>query len=524
VVAQFLRLRLAAHAAPFRRGRRHGLGTVAVLLVTLIVTIFVCTLLVRARGGDAAQMRDVLIVAGSVTSLLFLVLPLTARHDGTFDPRSYATLGIDSPRVAIGVGVASLLSVPAVVLAVCALFTVVTWSTAPGAAVLALIAAVVGTATWVLGARLATSLATHFLVGRKARQLAGTLVVLLVVVLLVSVLVPAVGAGFGASAWRGPARALGFTPLGAAWAVGGDAATGDWGGAVIALLIAVVTLAVVGLAWWAWVGYIMEIALRRPARSDGSGLGWFAWMPATPTGAVAARSLTYWARDSRYWVQLVMVPLFAFLMAGALLVSGAVTGHAAALIPLPVICLFLGWVAHNDVAYDGTAGWLHQASATRGLPDRIGRLAPVVLIAIPVLVIGTVLTVLGYGNGDVTPAVIGLNVCVVLAGMGMSSISSALIPYPAPLPGDSAFAHPPQTGAAGGISQAFTLLFTLVIGTTPAVMMALGVAQKDPSWFDAALWTGLALGVVALVVGVWVGAAAYNRRGPELMTFALRNA
>ena len=197
--------------------------------------------------------------------------------------------------------------------------------------------------------------------------------------------------------------------------------------------------------------------------------------------------------------------------------------HDVALIPLPVICLFVGWVAHNDVAYDGTAVWLHIASGTRGISDRLGRLAPVVLVAVPVIALGSILTVFAYGSWDVLPAITGVSVCLVLTGLGLSSVSSAVAPYPAPRPGDSAFAHPQHTGGSATFAQFASLLLTVVFAGAPVAMMLLGVFQ-DPAWFLDALWSGLGIGVAVFLVGLWMGAAAYNRRGPEIMAFALQNA
>jgi ABC-2 type transport system permease protein len=210
-------------------------------------------------------------------------------------------------------------------------------------------------------------------------------------------------------------------------------------------------------------------------------------------------------------------------MVAALLISGTVTPHDVALIPLPVICLFIGWVAHNDIAFDGTAVWLHIASGTRGVADRVGRLAPVVLIAVPVVAIGSILTVLAYGDWDVLPAVTGVSVCLVLTGLGLSSVSSALAPYAAPRPGDSAFAHPQHTGATAAVAQIVSLVLTVVLAGAPVAMMVLGVVD-DPVWFARCLWVGVGIGVVAFVGGIWLGAATFDRRGPEIMAFALRNA
>jgi ABC-2 type transport system permease protein len=526
MVAQFLRLRIVSLGSGFRRGGWRAFGLVVGLLYTAAVTVLVCWVLASARtASDERLVRDILVIAGVVVALCFLLVPLFTRHDGTSDPRTYGILGLESRPVALGLGTASLLSVPAAVLAAGAIFTIVTWSGHPGAAVLAAVAAVVCVPTWVLLARLSASVAVFALSTRRTREFSATIAVLILVMLSPVVLFLATlnWSRDGLNVVHDAADWLSWTPFGAVWAVGGDAAAGDWASAVPKLIIAVVTLLVVVLAWWALVAHMMVTPDRKASAKSYVGLGWFGRMPARPAGVIAARSLTYWGRDSRYWVQLVLVPLFPVIMVAALLVSGAVRPHDLALIPLPVICLFVGWVAHNDVAYDGTAIWLHVASGTRGISDRVGRLAPIVLIAVPVVAVGSILTVLAYGSWDVLPAVTGVSVCLVLTGLGLSSVSSALAPYAAPRPGDSAFAHPQHTGAAAALAQLATLLLTAIFAGAPITMMVLGVVQ-DPAWFARSLWAGLGVGVVVFVAGVLLGARVFDRRGPELMSFALRNA
>jgi len=496
------------------------------LLYTAGATVVVCWALASARtASDGQLVRDILVIAGAVVALCFLIVPLFSRHDGTFDPRSYAMLGLEARQVSLGLGAVALVSVPAVVLAVCALFTVVTWSAHPGAAVLALLAAVVCVPTWVLAGRLAASVAAFTLSTRRAREFSATIAVLIVVMVspFLFFLATLNWSRDGLRVVHAAADWVSWTPLGAVWSVGGDAADGQWGSAILKLLIALATLLVVGLAWWAIVAHMMVTPDRQVQTKSYVGLGWFGRMPSRPAGAIAARSLTYWGRDSRYWVQLVLVPLFPLIMVAALLISGAVRPHDVALIPLPVICLFVGWVAHNDVAYDGTAIWLHIASGTSGLADRLGRLAPVVVIAVPVVAVGSILTVLAYGSWDVLPAVIGVSVCLVLTGLGLSSVSSALAPYAAPRPGDSAFSHPQHTGGSATFAQLVSLALTVLFAGVPVALMVLGVVQ-DPAWFLTCLWAGLGIGAVVFVGGVLLGALAYNRRGPEIMSFALRNA
>ena len=168
----------------------------------------------------------------------------------------------------------------------------------------------------------------------------------------------------------------------------GDAALDHVGTAFIKLAIAVAFLAVLWFAWRALVGAMLTRQRRESVAKVYEGLGWFQQLPARPGWVVAARSLTYWARDSRYGIAVAIIPIVPIVMCVALAIAG-VPGSIIAWLPVPVMCLFLGWTIHNDVAYDNTAFWLHVAASTNGRADRWGRIVPPLLIGVPLVVAGS---------------------------------------------------------------------------------------------------------------------------------------
>src|SRR5690606_31848006 len=103
---------------------------------------------------------------------------------------------------------------------------------------------------------------------------------------------------------------------------------------------------------------------------------------------------------------------------------------------------------------------------------------------------------------------------------GLSSYISARLPYPAALPGDSPFQQPQSSGTLGGLSQALGLAGSLLVAS-PALAFAWFGITGDPGWHLPALIAGVGAGVIALVVGVWGGGLVFDRRGPEIMEFAL---
>ena len=175
--------------------------------------------------------------------------------------------------------------------------------------------------------------------------------------------------------------------------------------------------------------------------------------------------------------------------------------------PELIIALFLGWLPHNDLAYDSTALWMHIASGVRGLPDRIGRLVPVVLIALPLLAVAIPLAIAVHGRWAFAPALVGVCAALLLSGLGLSSVASVVAPYAVSRPGDSPFQQPQRTGSGGVLSQGLVMVGAMV-AASPSIWFAWQAVASDTADAFAALWAGLGVGVVVFVVGVAAGAAA----------------
>jgi ABC-2 type transport system permease protein len=177
---------------------------------------------------------------------------------------------------------------------------------------------------------------------------------------------------------------------------------------------------------------------------------------------------------------------------------------------------------HNDVSYDSTAVWTHLAARTRGAQDRVGRMIPVLFFGVILLGIGVPLTAWGYGDPEILPALLGVCLALLLGGLGVSSVSSALFPYPAPRPGDSASQQPQIAGGAGGVAQGFSVLAILLVATPALVSSGIWFAEGG-AWNWIALLIGAVSGVLILVLGVRGGALSFDRRAPELLAFAVRH-
>jgi len=516
-----LKLRLLANT--FRRSpwQLAGLLIGIVYGLTLSATLVIAFVSLRLVPVDIAA--PVVIVFGSLISAGFVIVPLVSGVDDTLDPRKFALFGIPTSTLAWSLAVAALVSIPAVVAVFLAASQVVTWGRSPLATAVALISAVLIVVGCVLGARVSTSIAAFVLNSRRARDIIGLVAVIGIVSLSPSfaLMLTIDWERDGLLILAKVADVASLTPLGAAWAAPAAAAAGELGAATKYLGIAAAYAAALAIGWRMLVGAMLTRPQRMVRARRYSGLGWFAVLPTNRTGVVLARSLTYWARDARYRISLIVIPIVPVLVAVPLAVGG-VPLEIVALLPVPAMAMFLSWSIHNDVAFDSTAFWLHVASEVPGTADRLGRAIPALALGLPLVVGGSAIAAIMHGDIDIVWSIMGVSTCILLVGLGLSCITSARFPYPAAQPGDSPFAQPQVAGAAASLIQSFSFFAVLVLAVPAAALAAYGFLV-DPAFHLWSLAAGLGVGTVVFATGVLWGGRIVERRGPELLAFTLRN-
>lgn len=515
MAARLLRLRLTLLGSAFRGSARNGLRAVllGILIAAAAVALaWVPTLIVP----ETAARADLDVFIGSAVLGAALLVPFFANR-GHLEPRQFASVPARPGSIASALLFTSVLTWPALLLLLWLVALAVLrpdWQQPVWVLVLALVLAFLFAVT---AARVSSALSKLWF----GRDRSGVLRVVGAVLLIA--LLPLAFFGFTAisgapeGSTAAAAQALGWSPFGAAFAAVRFAGEGETVAALARLGILFAGTVVLLALWYPIVRASLQ-SVERPANPAIArrGLGWFERFSARPASVIAARVLTYWSRDPRYRVALAAIPFVPVLMILAFWVAGADVRTLAA-VPLPVILLLLAWSLHNDVAMDSTAIWSHVASGIAGRDDRRGRLAPVLLIGLPVALIGSTITVTVMGEWRVLPAVVGLNVAVLLVTCGVSSIFSVLIPYPTTRPGDSPFAQPQWSGSGSGLSQTLSMVAALVF-VIPAVWIAVvALIEVTPFWNLGALGFGVVYGLVILGLGIVLGGRIFDRRGPELI-------
>lgn len=523
MVAQLLRLRADLLAGEVRGSARRSVLVVLGSLAGLLAAVFVAVEIVGLRVDAPEVARAVIVPVGTLIAFAFTVVPLVVGRSDQFDPRRFTVFGIGRRDLAVGLGVAGLVGVPVVSVAIVAVAQSVTWMRGAGAGVLGVVGGLLAIATCALLVRVGCAVGAALIGPHRSRD-AGWLVALLIVVLGIptaSLLLRVDWLDPAGTEMQRIADVAGWTPWGAAWAVPADVASGLVGEGIAKLLIAVAVVALLGWAWWAVVGRALETVDGRATARRYRGLGWFDRLGSTPVGAVAARALTYWVRDPRYrtsYLIIVFVPVVVIPLGVA-----GVPWHWTALVPLPLMALIAGFLPHNDVSYDNTAVWLHVASGAPGWSDRLGRLVPVLAVGIPAIVLGSWFSAWLFGDWTAFPVLIGVSASALLSGLGLSSVVSVLLPYPTVRPGDHPFQQPQAAGALASVAQS-SMVVGIVVCSVPAAWMAVLAFVDGPSpWSVLTLVIGVGVGVVVLAAGVVAGGRLFDRHGPDLLAAAQRN-
>jgi ABC-2 type transport system permease protein len=502
VAGHILRLKLLTLAGETARGRRTSFAA------SVVVAVLVCwgtARLVPVLRDAPAEVSGVLVTAlGGILLLGFLVVPSALAVDDPLDPRRFRGLGVGATRLTVLLAAVGTIGVPIVALATTT----------------ALVAAILVVVTAALLSRIGMALAVLALAVRRRRELVGLGSLAIAVALVAPVALALSSAPDEVAAVLRPiGNVLAWTPFGAAWAAPAEASFGGAARGFGRLLVAAGWVVVLAALWRACVAVRLAAPEEDAERLTSPSLGWFGRLPATPLWAVAARTMTYWVRDPRYRVQLAVLPVVSAVVLAVLVVGGAETRYLA-LLPLPIMCLFLGWAPHNDLSFDNTAFWLHVSSGVRGVADRVGRIVPALIVGAVLLAVGVPVAADAWGDETARMPLAAASACLLLTALGVSSLFSAAFPYPAVRPGGSPFTQPQATGGSGAGAQAVSFTLPLIL-SAPAVVLVVR-AFLDGTSFEPGIRVAILTGLATLVVGVAAGALLVERRGPELLGFTQR--
>jgi ABC-2 type transport system permease protein len=525
MVATLLKLRFRVLGNQLARSPWQLIGFLFGALYGLFVLTGAVIGLVLLAGAELEIASAVIVGVGSLITLGWVIGPLlVAGVDTTLDPDRLVVFPMTLDRMMVALTLAGICGIPGIVTSLASLATIATWVRSPASILAWAVAVPLAVLTAVVASRAVASLTVTLSAGRRFREISGILI--FIPLMLAGPIIAGIASGFALNldTVATIVRVLGWTPIGAAWALPGDAAAGDWAAAGAKLVIALATLA---LLWFVWRRALAD-ALVRPRQAarvsaKPGALGWFGRVPTGGTGAIFARALTYWLRDPRYLRQLIVVPLVPVLL--WFYARGGDPFGALSFSAL-LIALFIGIVIYADVSYDGTAYGTELATGVSGRADRVGRTLAAAALAVPLTVIAAVVPFAASGDWTQFPGILGMSLGVLAISYGVCAVTSAQLIVAVPAAGDNPFKRVPGATFLQGLAFLGIWLVALALAAPSVIvgLVAFFTGNAGLSWVAGAV--GVVMGAVVLVIGIGVGGRMLDRTGPVLLSRlkAMRNA
>lgn len=530
MVATILSLRYTATMHHLRREWWRVLVLVggAVWCISLLPSVVWIS---RALGSRQADIKmDAYGAIISVVILGWIVVPiLVSGLDDTLDPARFAPFGLAARRLMPGLTVSSLLTLPSMFFATTLLAFASSWIPEGGGPyAVALVGALLSLATMVLSARVSVAWAARLFQSRRSREVAfvAALGGILILTPLASLLVADGLDALLEYDARPVLESLRLTPLASPIGAAGAAADGDWLGAAWRLGIAAGWVVALWFAWRANVSHqlvnpvsrgggararddsMLKAARRRERMS-------LSRRPSPAVTAVRTRATRYWSSDPRYLAAAVSVAVFPIVF--FMVVYPAFGSPLIVILGIPLLLAgTIGWGRHNDVAYDSTALWLDIVSGRLGRDLMRGRVTATLRWAVPVVLVGCAAAVGLSHRVDLAPGVVGAALGVLGTSLAVSAVTAVVIPYRAPVPGESPFAAEVGSIGAGLLAQAVSSLVAWIVAV-PVVLPLLAAISGDARWGWLGLVSGTTAGFVVLWYALRLAGDIYNRKSGRLV-------
>ena len=503
-------------------------------IISLLMAIGIClaswqgaltlgSWLPTAGPGDRQRMGAILVLFLVGLTLGVILIQLAFLGQGSnLSPSRFVLYGIPDSQLQVGLYLAGLTGPAGLTGLVCFLaLTAIYARMGVGAAIVALIAALLAVLVMLALSRAVLDLVGTLVVSKRTRS--GLYLLVTMVIMLLCMLPSLLDSGImdgiavDTDSLKSLADTLAWTPLGAAVRLPEDFISGSWWALVGRLCMELATLA---LCFMIGMLCLRHDRLHAGASAERSvapkGLGMLG-RSRDAVDAMAARLLIYLRQDPRrlvsYPLLLVVVILYAviFRQMPMMLWLGPVVGAWVLEVP-----------EGNALAYDGLALRMEIAAGVKGREDRLSRVRSHLSVAMPcILLLGLVTLALSGAMKGGRDLVISLNMLAVtvgllLSGLGVAQVFSALLIYPVPSMGQP-FASPQGRAVAQGFLPLLQLLASLVImlPTFLVALLAMTTVGILPLWLPMPV--ALANGLIVLAVGVAIGSRIFDRRQSAIL-------
>lgn len=520
-------------AALYAGGMLFGLGSAYVIA--------------NSKVPEYGQLGTLLV--GAVIALAWAIVPIFfSGLDGTLDESRFVLFPIKPSTLQKGQFLGGFVGIPGIASIIAVLLGAIAFISQPLALVVYLICCVLGLANLMVWARLANRLGMAL---NDNPRIANTLMIVAMLLMMSAGFIFGGTITYLTKHWEEVLPYLpwlGVTPFGSAFAVPYFMATGNMGVALGCLALTLVYLVGGWLLWGKNLARSMAnvggSAHHASAAEVAAGdLGLFARFPATPRGAVAARTLHSFLKDNRlqlltastamlYLILTVAMPLFLSSVGSfesRASFNGINAAEANQIINSGVMRLFGFWMYFCTVftgyymcylvSYDNTAFSLHVLSPLRGIDDRLGRLWGYSILMVPIVVVMVFVASAANGHLELFPIVLMHQLGVLAAAAGMGSVMDTFISPPVAPPGANPFKNPKNNE---GFANQLLLMLTVILVMLSAlpggisVVVYIFVTQDLLTLVFGGL-IQLLIGAALLVGGVAWGGHRYDKVSSKML-------
>lgn len=522
--------------------------SVLVALATAVGAVAIVILLAPHLSLPAnanALGMGVIIISAIVGFLWLLSVLLISGQSGSFSLRQFSIYGIDGGTLTRGIFLSSLLGIPAIGTLAAAAILGSLWSPAsPLLGLAGFIGGLLSAATMIIISRTAAQLVDTLVLSSRGRLLLNVLEYILLIAIFelpafLSTWLSSSSAGSAAGSEHAShlvssffsgqiplptfLKVLGWLPFSAGFMIPSDFLVGS---PLLAILRLLVIFASLALCYGIY-SFCLERQTENPQTVKSAkvkGLGAFNLVSDSPSGAVLARLIVSWQRDSRY-----IVSAFSYLVLIVVYTVVALTNKESRgmLLATPMIIgLLFGMSEYNNLAFDGKAFTLFALSGAAGQVDRAGRLKTTGILGIIFLAVSDLimigphpLEIMGapaFQAGIGYLVVVTASLCQLLAGLGICAVLSTHFIFPVPSI-DQPFKRP-QGAPASMMAIALLLPLGIFLCSLPGMILGIIAAfTANASLEILSVIVSLAVGLGILIGGTKVGGKSIDQRTPEIL-------
>jgi ABC-2 type transport system permease protein len=236
-------------------------------------------------------------------------------------------------------------------------------------------------------------------------------------------------------------------------------------------------------------------------------------LPASRFGALVAREVRYWRRETRRRATLVTLTVAGLFLPVSLAISGSPPGAMA---------IFVGALAAlalaNQFGLDGNA---YAANLVAGVPGRVelqSRVVAHAIYAIPMLTLNALVIGVVSGRPAAIPGELGL--LLASYGVCLALVLPVSIRAAYPLPENTS---PFAMSSGGGTAKALLTLGVLLAAVLAGLPLQIAAHFLGAVWLWIGLPVGIAYGTAAYLISLALIADTLDRHAPELLATVTQN-